>query len=247
MWTALHTEGGFVDSRAGSVPYALVRGWRITKAICNRTLLSEHSLDRIEEAVGEAEKRTSCEYIVVLAPASSRYQGRIMAAGALVAVLVYLALYALNLWQADVGIDPLWLLIEASGIGGLLAYTLTRFNPLRRLLIPRWAMTSAVDTAAHATFSQENVGLTRDRNAIMIYISVLEGEVRVMPDIGVLQKVPEGKLGEIRARLANNEDEDPTSLLCAAILTLAEYCESCFPIEPDDENELPDRPQIRLP
>ncbi|MEZ5990845.1 MAG: hypothetical protein R3E76_00625 [Planctomycetota bacterium] len=209
--------------------------------------MSEHSLDRIEEAVGEAEKLTSCEYIVVLAPASSRYQGRIFAAGGLAAVLVYLSLYAMNLWGAEIGIDPLWLLIEAATIGGLLAYLLTRLNPLRRMLIPKWAMTAAVDTAAHATFSVENVSLTKDRNAILIYVSVLEGEMRLMPDIGVQQRVSEGNLGKIRAKLANTDNEDPATLICNAIRELGECCKECFPIQEDDENELPDRPQIRLP
>ena len=146
--------------------------------------MSEHSLDRIEQAVGEAEKLTSCEYIVVLAPASSRYQGRVLAAGALAAVLVYLVLYALNLWGVEQGIDPLWLLIESAAIGGLVAFAISRLNPLRRLLIPKWTMDAAVELAAHATFSQENVTLTKDRNAVLLYVSVLEGQARMMPACG---------------------------------------------------------------
>jgi putative membrane protein len=184
---------------------------------------------------------------VVLAPASSRYQGRVMAAGALAAVVIYLVLYASNRWGIEDGLDPLWLLIEASAIGGLLAFALAKLNPLRRLLIPRWAMDAAVDLASHATFSQENVTLTKDRNAVLLYVSVLEGQVRMMPDIGVQQKVPQGKLGAIQASLANAETEDPATLVCNALRELGESCKQCWPIQEDDENELPDRPQIRLP
>ena len=61
-------------------------------------MLTEASLDRIETAVAEAEKLTSCEYIVVLAPASSRYEGRVIKAGALGALLAYAVLYSLNFW-----------------------------------------------------------------------------------------------------------------------------------------------------
>jgi len=209
--------------------------------------LSEHSLDRIEQAVGEAEKLTSCEYIVVLAPASSRYQGRVLAAGALAAVLVYLVLYALNLWGVEQGIDPLWLLIESAAIGGLVAFAISRLNPLRRLLIPKWTMDAAVELAAHATFSQENVTLTKDRNAVLLYVSVLEGQARMMPDIGVQQKVPQDALGAIQAKLGNTDTGDPATLVCDAIRSLGECCKECWPIQEDDENELPDRPQIRLP
>ncbi|MCA8914015.1 MAG: hypothetical protein KDB90_01285 [Planctomycetes bacterium] len=143
--------------------------------------------------------------------------------------------------------DALWLLLESIATGAVVAYTFNKVSVLRRLLIPRWVQTSAVDTAAHATFSQENASLTKDRNAVMIYVSVLEGEVRLMPDIGVQQKLHEGKLGEIEGKLANAQSGDPTELLCDAIKQLGECCRDCFPIEADDVNELPDRPQIRLP
>ncbi|MCB9894029.1 MAG: hypothetical protein H6839_06265 [Planctomycetes bacterium] len=209
-------------------------------------MLTEASLDRIEAAVADAEKQTSCEYIVVLAPASSRYEGRIIKAGALGALLAYALLYSINYWLYGEP-DALWLLLEAIASGALVAVAFNKFSPLRRLLIPRWVMTAAVDTAAHATFSQENASLTKDRNAVLIYVSVFEGEVRLMPDIGVQQKVHEGKLGEIEGKLANAQSGDPTELVCDAIRQLGACCGACFPIEPEDVNELPDRPQIRLP
>lgn len=194
-----------------------------------------------------AEKQTSCEYIVVLAPASDRYEGRAIKAGAVAAVLVFVALYYINDWLFGVPLDPLLLLIEAASFGALTTLAFARFNPLKRLLIPRWRMAAAVDSAAHTVFSEENVSLTRDRNAVLLYVSVLEGQVRLMPDIGVQRSVHDSKLGEVEARLANAEHGDPADLLVDALERLAECCRECFPLAEDDENELPDRPQIRLP
>ena len=196
--------------------------------------------------MAEAEKLTSCEYIVVLAPAASRYEGRVLKAGALAALLAFAALYSTNLWLYGEP-DALWLLIEAVATGGIVSLAFARFTPLRRLLIPRWVMNSSVDAASHATFSQENVSLTKDRNAVLIFVSVLEGEMRLMPDIGVQQRVPASKLGEIEGKLSNAQSGDPATLICEALQNLGECCKDCFPIEPDDVNELPDRPQIRLP
>jgi putative membrane protein len=213
----------------------------------NRSLLTEQSLDRIEAAVAEAEAHTSCEYIVVLAPASDRYEGRALKAGAAAAVIMFVALYWLNEWLYGMPLDPLLLLVEASALGAAVSLLCARLNPLRRLLIPRWRMAAAVDSTAHSVFSEENVSLTRDRNAVLLYISVLEGELRLMPDIGVQQKVHDARLGEIESHLANAGQGDPTELVINALQELAQCCKECFPIREDDENELPDRPQIRLP
>lgn len=184
---------------------------------------------------------------MVLAPASSRYEGRALRAGAAAAVMLFVGLYWLNSLALDVTPDALLMLLEASAVGGLLAWLASRLDPLRRLLIPRWAMKSAVETAAHATFSQENVCLTRDRNAVLLYISVLEGELKLMPDIGIQRVLHEAKLGEIGGALANAVEGDAVELVCDAIRKLGDCCKERFPILPDDRNELPDRPQIRLP
>jgi putative membrane protein len=213
----------------------------------SRVLLRADSLDRIEAAVADAEKLTSCEYVVVIAPASSRYEGRVIKAAAAIAVIVFIALYWLNGLLFDVDTDPLLLLLEAVVAGGLSALLFSRVHVLRRLLIPRWAMRSAVDAAAHSTFSVENVSLTNDRNAIMLYVSVLEGEVRLMPDIGAQKTMHEGALGEVEGMLKNARDGDPVELVCEAIRKLGGHCKDCFPRQADDKNELPDRPQIRLP
>jgi putative membrane protein len=213
----------------------------------NRALLLPASLDRIEAAVADAEKLTSCEYVVVLAPSSSRYEGRVLKAAAALAVIIYVAIYWANGLLFELDTDPMMLLLEASAAGGLFALAFSRISVLRRALVPRWVMRAKVDAAAHSTFSLENVSLTRDRNAVLIYVSVLEGEVRVMPDIGVQQRLNEGAIGEIHGMLSNAQTGDAVELLCDAVRKLGGHCKDCFPIQADDKNELPDRPQIRLP
>jgi putative membrane protein len=104
-----------------------------------------------------------------------------------------------------------------------------------------------VDAAALSTFSFENVSLTKERNAVLLYVSVLEGEIRLMPDIGLQKRLHEGALGEIEGALKNAQDGDPVELLCETIRKLAGHCKDCFPVHAADQNELPDRPQIRLP
>ncbi|MCC7509794.1 MAG: hypothetical protein IT464_10500 [Planctomycetes bacterium] len=213
----------------------------------NRSLLSTASLDRIEQAVAAAEKSTSCEFIVVLAPASSRYEGRALRTGTAVAVLVFVALYWINeLWLYGAP-DALLLLLEAAAAGLLTALAFSRVAVLRRSILPRWRMQAAVQDAANAVFTDENVSLTKDRNAVLLYVSVLEGEARLMPDIGAQNRLHAATVGEIAAALGNAKSGDPTELVCDAIRKLGQGCVECFPVQADDLNELPDRPQIRMP
>ena len=213
----------------------------------NRSLLSTASLDRIEQAVADAEKSTSCEFVVVVAPASSRYEGRALRMGAAAAVLMFVALYWINeLWLYGAP-DALLLLLEAAAAGALTALAFSRVSVLRRWILPRWRMQSAVQDAANAVFTDENVSLTKDRNAVLLYVSVLEGEARLMPDIGAQSRLNDSSLGEIAAALASARTGDPTTLLCDAIRILGQGCVECFPVRADDQNELPDRPLIRMP
>lgn len=219
----------------------------IAKALQNRALLTEASLDAIEKAVAEAESRTSCEYVVVLAPESDRYRGRVHLALSVIGVLIFVVMYSVYRWVLDTQIDALHLLAEAL-FGTAVAWVFfNKWAALKRAIIPLYRLEDAVETASAATYTQESVTMTKDRNGCMIYASVLEGEVRIMADIGLLRGVSEAKLGEIKAKLANAESGDPTELICDALKSLGDCCAEKFPIEPDDVNELPDRPQIRLP
>lgn len=213
----------------------------------NRSLLNTASLDRIEQAVADAEKSTSCEFVVVVAPASSRYEGRALRMGAAAAVLMFVALYWINeLWLYGAP-DALLLLLEAAAAGALTALAFSRVSVMRRWILPRWRMQSAVQDAANAVFTHENVSLTKDRNAVLLYVSVLEGEARLMPDVGVQTRLQNAAIGEISAMLAHAKSGDPTQLVCDAVRKLGQGCVECFPVQADDQNEMPDRPLIRMP
>jgi len=196
--------------------------------------------------VAEAERHTSCEYVVVLAPASSRYDSRVWLTGLLAGLLMFLGAHFANDLLLDTDTNAPLLLLESLIVGGIVGALFWRFDALKRLIVPRWRRSACVEIAADATFSKEKVGLTRDRNAVLLFVSVLEGEVRMLPDIGLVQKLHDAELGKIKAML-NNGAGDPVQLLEDALIALGKACGGCFPRAADDVNELPDKPQIRLP
>ena len=88
--------------------------------------------------------------------------------------------------------DAVWLAaVVAAGLGFLAA----SWPPLRRALAGREAMARAVRRAAEAAFTREGVFETRDRTGILIFLSLLEHQVVVLPDTGIAAKAPEGGLG----------------------------------------------------
>lgn len=217
------------------------------KALQNKVLLAPATLDRIEAAVAAAEKSTRCEIIVVLAPASSLYEGRASRAAVGVALLVFLSLYSINRLVYGIEANALTLLLEALFFGAIAAVAFSRWAPLRRLLSTRAQRSTAVQRAAGATFFEERVGATKERNAVLLYVSVLEGEARLLADVGLEAKAHDAVLGGILAALNNAASGDAAALVCDAVARLGALCAEHFPIQAGDDNELPDRPQVRLP
>ncbi|MCC6574664.1 MAG: hypothetical protein IT462_12850 [Planctomycetes bacterium] len=217
------------------------------KGLQDKLLLRPAALDRIEAAVAAAEKSTCCEIIVVIAPASSRYEGRGLRAAAAVSLLVFLALYNVNVLAFGYYPDALMLLVEAVVLGAVAAIAFSRWAPLRRLLTTRAQRNAAVQRASGATFFEERVGSTKDRNAVLLYLSVLEGGCRVLADVGLVARAHDAPFGEVQGALDNAAGGDAVQLVCDAIAKIGAICAVHFPMQPGDINELPDRPQVRLP
>ncbi|HRJ79771.1 MAG TPA: hypothetical protein PLF37_14830 [Planctomycetota bacterium] len=211
----------------------------------DRRVLSDAGLKRLEAAIASAEAATSCEFIVVLAPASSRYEGKTLKAGAAVALFVFIALYWVHFFTTGRP-DALWLLAEACVAGACAAFAVARMPALQRLFIPRAQMHAAVTQAAGSVFHEQNASFTEERNAALLYVSVLEGEARLLADVQLERKVKEARLNEVLAALLNHKGEAIEGLE-DAIAQLGRLCAESFPRAAGDVNELPDRPIIRLP
>jgi len=211
------------------------------------SILREAALARIEAAVAQAEAKTSCEFVVVLAPASARYEGRALRVGALAAVLTFVVIYWVLRLVYNTRPDALYLLTEAMAIGALVAWCCSRLAPLRRLITGALARSQGVTQAAGATFHEQKVAWTKEHNAALLFVSVLEGEARLLGDLHLQQKAGESTLNEIQAALNGASDGDGVALIEQALAKLGDLGAKQFPRAPQDVNELPDKPVIRLP
>src|SRR6185369_8720867 len=106
---------------------------------------------------------------------------------------------------------------------------------------PRKLRTSQVTTSAHAAFHEKEVGLTRRRTGMLVYVSLLERELRVLPDRAIIDAMaPEAWRARVDAMSAVVARGAGAAALAAELTALAQPLAERLPRAHDDVNELPD-------
>ena len=106
------------------------------------------------------------------------------------------------------------------------------------------------DALDRAAFIFEELGMhrTRDRNGVLIYLSVADRKVAVIGDAAINAVVPEGfwtdVVGVLKLHLAAGRHADG---LCEAVHVVGEKLVSYFPLKRDDRDELSNEISFRGP
>lgn len=193
--------------------------------------------DEVAAAVRRVEARSSAELCVVISGASRRYRD-IALLGGLALSWLLLGVVVLSPWS----FSPLAALVELPVIGGLATLALTRNRAILARLVPKARQRAAVDAAAAAAFFGEGVHLTRERTGLLVYVSALEQEVRVLPDAGVQSVVPGGDWAHVIWR-SEGAGLTRDSLL-AGLDAVGEILAQALPTTGDNPNELSDAPRL---
>ncbi len=149
----------------------------------------------IERAVNEIEVHTDAEVVVVAAPSSGSYADLAWMGGGVfgVAVLGFLC------WSPIV-FDAVWFPIDVLASGGFVGWVLARWPRLVVALAGDARRARQVHEAALAAFTEENVHATAGRTGLLVYVSALEGRVEVLPDQGLLGRIPGAKWNAVALR-----------------------------------------------
>ena len=142
-------------------------------------------------------------------------------------------------------IDEAWHATAISGIVSFaviaLAFLAANIPAIDRLVIPRHVQKSRVYNRAIRHFVESGVYATADRTGILIFISAMEHEVRIVADEGIHKKIPQAKWDEIASNLAIGiRDRKTEEALVAAIRSCGELLAERFPAKNENPNELPD-------
>lgn len=191
----------------------------------------------IEEAVRQAEARTSAEIVPVVALASSRYQ---RAEDILAVWMAFLAYVVLGILSPERSID-FWEGLIVLGLGLALGAFLAHFvPPLKRALAGKAEMEEQVMSLAFRTFRSFGVGDTAARTGILIHVSLFERMAVVIGDTALSGKLGPEDYASIRdALLEKVRAGQPAEGLVAAIRRAGSLLSPHFPRAAGDVDEIP--------
>ena len=196
--------------------------------------------EAVERAVRAAEAGTAAELIVVVAARSGSYLDIAGALGGVVALLVLLvALFA------PAAFHPIAVAVEIPLAFGFTAWLTHRTPGLLRALAPAARRGEQVERAAAAHFLSEAVHGTRRRTGLLVYLSLLEQRVALLPDLGLLGRVPPAAWSELRWSTTGDPSRPRTQDdVVRGIEQIGTILRARMPEEGTDVNEIPDAPRI---
>jgi putative membrane protein len=187
----------------------------------------------IEAAITRAEKTTSGEIVVVVAPASGGYWSLALMWSALAALAVPLPFILLTKWP----VEYIYLLQLTTFV---VCVALAQIEGLRLAVTPKAIQRARAHDKAIEQFLAQNMHTTRGRTGVLIYVSFAEHYAEVIADDGIYKKVRptvwEEVIAELTGHLARGTRDQGfiTAIeMCGKIL--AEH----FPPGRVDKDELP--------
>jgi putative membrane protein len=186
----------------------------------------------VTQAVRELEKQTAAEVVVVLAARSGSYRDVAYLAGAAVAWATLLFFIV-----SPSTYSPFWVPVETAALFAAAAWLVHRTPALVRLLTSGKRREAQVTQAAEAAFVEERVDRTRERTGILVYVSLLERRLTILPDAGIDGRVAPGHWRPVDLR--SGED------VLAELKRIGEILAQKVPSTGSNPDELPDEPRVR--
>ena len=209
---------------------------------------NQRELNRISEAIANAEKRTSGEIAVAFVKQSDTYAIYDLLVALLLGVVFFnILLYfytpidyfiQMHTWHYSNQITTAVIGLS-SFIFIALLYLLFNIPFFDRFIVPKKVMAKKVSDRAFLYFIQAGITETRDRSGILIFISYLERRVMIIADSGVNKKIEQEKWAEfIDEIVLGIKKGQLTDHLIQVIKKCGYLLEEYFPIKEDDTNEL---------
>lgn len=198
---------------------------------------------RVDAAVAAAEAGTAAEIVVGISAKSGRYLHVVYEAGlvgALLALVVYGAVSWLvtRLWP----VAPIDVFLLVAAVGFVVGALLARSDRMARMFAGEDVMFDACEARAREVFSAHGVQRTRERNGVLLFVSLFERIVLVRGDDAVTAALPPDAYREtveaVIAKLKAGKIEDGLS---EGVVRLGRLLAPAFPRDKGDVNELPDK------
>lgn len=165
----------------------------------------DNDLKRIKKAVKDAEKVTSCEIVPIITESSCSYpESPLLGGFSLLCIVwaVFLILFLNGIYPSfhtfagsrDIlSGGPLYdsrlFFVFCTAVAFFSGAMLVVFIPfVKKICIARKRMTRSVQLSAVKAFFDFECHNTKKRNGVMLYVTLLERRIVILPDIGVKEK-----------------------------------------------------------
>jgi putative membrane protein len=189
----------------------------------------------VARKVAEIEKTTDAELVVISAAKSGSYAD---VAQVLAGVCSFATLGILLLLPWEV--PPMLALADLVLVWALVGWVGGR-HPVSARLAGESRRRAQVHAAAAAEFHQELVHATERRYGLLVYLSAWEGEVELLPDVGLQVRIPRGMWAEATTALSTADLERFLAGLDEVGKVLAEH----VPATTERQVDLTNTPRIR--
>lgn len=209
-------------------------------------LFTAEERERIAAAVKAAERHTAGEIVPCIVARCDEYEEAVWRGGAMAAFLVFAGFFCLRAFTTTwlpLGLGAMGTGVALAGGVGML---LVQWVPgLRRLLAGEELIDHRVTQRALQAFVEEEVFATRERTGILIFLSLMEREVRVLGDAGINARVAPEEWEEVVRRLVHGMRQGrPAQGLVEAIGQCGALLERCgVQRRADDTDELGNAPR----
>jgi putative membrane protein len=185
-------------------------------------------------AVETIENSSAVEVVIAIRQRSGTYRH----ANVIVAAVVAFAGLAAMLFS-DHTFGLASILVDPFIVGGLAGWLVELLPQVKRGLTSRARRQREVLHAARATFVERGVHATTGRSGVLVYISWLEQELALVPDLGLAARLPEGALADAEAKLRATLAAGGAAV-AAELERIATMMGTAMPHRDADVNELPD-------
>lgn len=206
-----------------------------------RSHFDESACQTVAECVKEIEEHTNVELVIVVRARSGTYTQADYLFG-------FLSAYAglLFLLFSPFEFGPYWVAVDVALLFLVGAFISSRSNWLRRLLTTKKFRAKAVRTGAAAMFYEAGIANTTAELGVLIYLSLLERQLEVVADRGVLKAVPPIEWNEHLFDLHEAGHTAEVDKFLMALRGFGAVLKKHLPATEENPNELPDMPRFEL-
>ncbi len=221
------------------------------KTLIKKLNLKNSDFEDIQKSVAAAEEKTTGEIAIAVTAESARYSFWELLAADCVGMLMLLAmipfsekilaLYRRLYWQNE----PNWILpffyIITCLSAVLIAFYICNIPAIDRLIIPPSVRKTCVTNRAFRYFTECGIYDTAEHSGILIFVSYMERQVRIVADSGIAKHISQDLWNLIADELAENlRKGDAAKAFSIAVEKCGELLAEHFPAHEENPNEFPD-------